>query len=71
MLAIKLLELMSDANIYEEKLDLHVDTPEGGHYFIFSADVVEIELDEEVLRAIQQGKNKKDEESRKGIDEIV
>ena len=32
-----------------EMKDKHIDTAEGGHYFIFSADVFEVEIDEEVL----------------------
>lgn len=34
-----------------EMINTHVDTAEGGHYFIFNAEVVQVEIDNDVFRS--------------------
>lgn len=38
-----------------EMMDKHVDTAEGGHYFIYNAEVVQVEMDDEdILQSCKQ-----------------
>lgn len=43
-------------HVNTEMKDTHVSTAEGGHYFIFSANVFEVDMDDEVLQTLKEVK---------------
>lgn len=39
--------------VNKELMDKHIDTAEGGHYFIYGAEVVQVEIDDDIIQSFK------------------